>query len=414
MSAETPENLPINVKLISEKPHIVLRLDQIQRAIIENPERFETLAEDRSLNHVRKEIQALQEALLKKVQAEARFELDVLKRAGDLLDSWENETELKDILLLDQDRREYLTAQFEDREKYTEWLDIITRLREERARIFTKYLGYFEGQQTDINNKREETQRKLKVCLPQMEEWRQKLEPMTRVQQEINFYTQKAMNWLVGALAILIGITLLGHFSGIWGGWFWGLIIGYGFFSSMAYRYAYLEGEPMKELHRFLSERFELKNVKPFFRFEDPKNPQEPTRYDATRGEVLSGMLQKEIRVYQQAFSGLERNREEHINYLQYLESRSSWFQEQVSKIEQLQSLVWQPAPERPVKARVMVVDTPASKEADAGFAKIPTPPPPAALAERKPASESRRRVRPSQIKSGPAEASTLSPDRVS
>lgn len=414
MSAETPEILPINVKLISEKPHIVLRLDQVQRAILENPERFEGLAEDRSLNHVRKEIEALQQALLKKVQAEARFELDVLKRAGELLDSWENETELKDILLLDKDRREYLTAQFEDREKYTEWLEMITRLREERARIFTKYQGYFEGQQTDIHNKREETQRKLKVCMPQMEEWRQKLEPMTRVQQEINFYTQKAMNWLVGALAILIGITLLGHFSGMWGGWFWGLIIGYGFFSSMAYRYAYLEGEPMKELHRFLSERFELKNVKPFFRFEDPKNPQEPTRYDATRGEVLSGMLQKEIRVYQQAFSALERNREEHINYLQYLESRSSWFQEQLRKIENLQSMVWQAPPERPVKTRVMVVDTPASQESDAEFAKIPTPAPPAALAERKPASESRRRVRPSQLKSGPAEASTLSPDRVS
>lgn len=414
MSAETPENLPINVKLISEKPHITLRLDQVQRAILENPERFESLADDRSLNHVRKEITSLQQALLKRVQAEARFELDVLRRAGELLDSWENETELKDILLLDKDRREYLTAQFEDRTKYTEWLDIISRLREERVRIFSKYQGYFEGQQTDISNKRDETQRKLRVCLPQMEEWRQKLEPMTRVQQEINFYTQKAMNWLVGALAVLIGITLLGYLSGIWGGWFFGLIIGYGFFSSMAYRYAYLEGEAMKDLHRFLSERFELKNVKPFFRFEDPKNPQEPTRYDATRGEVLSGMLQKEIRVYQQAFSALERNREEHINYLQYLESRSSWFEEQLRKIENLQSLVWQPSPERPVKAKVMVVEAPEDTASETEFAKIPTPVAPPALAERKPASESRRRARPSQLKSGPAEASTLSPDRVS
>jgi len=386
MSFEPPEILPVNVRKITEKRHVILRLDQLQRAVLEHPERFDALAADRSLNHVRKEVEALQAALLKKRQDEALFELQVLQRVHALLQSWESETELKDILMLDTDRCEYLEKQFQDREKYLEWLGIIERMREERQRIFSKYLGYFEGQQTDMANKKEETQKKLRTCLPKMEECRLKLEPMTKVQQEINFYTQKSMNWLVGAMGAMLAITLLGYFSGLWGGWFWGLLAGYGVFSSLAYRYAYVEGEAMQELYTFLSHRFEIKNIKPFFRYENPQKPIEPTRYDATRGEVLAGMLQKEIRVYRQEFTALERSREDYINYLQYIESRTSWCQEQLEKIQALQELSWNPVaaekrrsdkPNPPPVVPIIESDDEAE-----GFARIPDSLPEASLVQ--------------------------------
>ncbi|MGV3524436.1 MAG: hypothetical protein ACO1RX_09435 [Candidatus Sericytochromatia bacterium] len=349
----TQHHLPVNSRLISTRQHVILRLDQLQRAVLEDPSRFDALEGDRGLNHVRKEVRQLQSALLLAVEDQARTALKRLNRAGKLLDSWQSEEQLRDILALDQHRRLELADEVGKAEAYAQWRALIPRLEAEHERLFNKYQGYFEGQKKDIEGKKSETQKKVKQILPKAEEWRAKLDAMIQIQQQVNFDTHRASNGLVSGLGSLAALTVLGHFSGIWGGWFWGVILGYIVFSHLAARCAYLEGPSIQHLYDFLCERYPLKSVKPFFQFPKPARdekgklippdpeapPPRPLRFDATRGEKLARMLQKDIISASSDYGQLERQREEHLNYVQYLEGRHQWCDEQIRRMQQLQGI---------------------------------------------------------------------------
>lgn len=348
MSNPTAEFLPVNSKKISSKPHIILRLDQIQRAILEDPGKINYLEDDRSLNHVRKEVRALQQAMLEALVAELEREKKMLERAGEVLDSWQNETELKDILLLDTHRRQNLFEQIARSEGYVQVRNLIEQIRAERERVFNKYRGYFEGQQTDMENRKEEFQKKLKPLGPRLDEWRIKREMLIQQQQYVNYYYQQSTHYLVVGLGALLGLTLIGCFAPIWGGWLWGLMMGWTVFSYLSSRFAYVTDKPMQDLYDFLVSRFAVKNIRPFFRFEDKEHPEQPTRFDATRGDILSQMLQKEIQLASNEFAMIERQRDEHLSYMQVMEGRKQWAAEQLRRMEKFNQPLEPVAPAAP------------------------------------------------------------------
>lgn len=352
-SPEPP--LPVNSKTLSDKPHMILRLDQIQRAVLEDPSRFDQLEGDRSLNHVRKDVRKLQEALMKAIKKELEDEKLKLQRAGELLSSWAGESELKDVLTLDAYKRQNLMDRAGNSEGYGGHRDMIEQFRHERERIFNKYRGFFDGQQTDMDNRKSDTQKKLKPIGPKMDEWRARRDRVVEQQQAINYYYQQSTHYLVIGLASMIALTGVGAFAPVWGGWLWGMIMGSTIFSYLASRFAYVSGQPMEDLHAFLLERMPAKNVKPFFRYEDKEDATKPTRFDASRGDLLSQILQKEVLAAGSEFSQLERQREEHLSYLQYLEGRKQWAAEQIRRIDAFENR----PPEAPKPEPVVLSEIP-------------------------------------------------------
>lgn len=373
MSNSTSQLLPVDSKQISSKSHVVLRLDQLQRAILDDPGRYDQLEDDRSLNHVRKEVRLLQDALMKAIQDDVEAQKQQLLRAAELMATWQGETELKDILMLDGHRRTGLFEQASRCESYQQWVNLAEQLREEFARLFNKYRGYFAGQQNDFENKKIDTHKKLKPIPAKMDEWRVKREILQQHQMTVNFYYQQSTHYLVIGMGALAGMMIAGHFLGnalgwLWPGWFWGLLAGYSVFSFLASRFAYVSGKPMQDLYDFLLERYPLKNVKPFFRYEDSENPQQPTRFDATRGDILSQILQKDILAASSEFTLLERQRDEHLGYVQYLEGRKQWAQAQIERMDTLQPQE-QPEVSTMPEIRPLVVES-----KDSELSKIPAP----------------------------------------
>lgn len=408
--ASDPEKLPVDVRTISDKGHVVLRLNQLQRGILEDPTRFAALENDRSLSHLRKEVNALQSALMATVKAEATYEYQQLKRAAELVNSWESESELKDILLLDNHRFQDLQKEYHLCEGYPYWLLLIDSLRQERQRLLNKYQGYFEGQHEDLSRKRQDTQKKINPCLPKMEEWRKKLDELMQVQQQINYYTQQSMNALVSGMGAIMGLAVLFWWFSIWGSWFTGLVIGYLIFSNLAAHYAYLEGQPMKDLYTFLSERYPIKNVRPFFRFDNKENIHEPTRYDATRGEVLAGLMQKDIVDARSNYGQIERQHQEHVNYLHYLEGRSQWIDEQLRRLTEIATATYGKPVEEPPAPAPPEAPPKATRELQ------PIPPLPAGPAENETSKKPARsqKTRPAKIQQAPQPENSLTPERAS
>lgn len=380
------EKLPVNVREFTDKRHIVVRLDQVQRAILKDPEVFERLEKDRSLNHVRTEVEQLQDALTAYAKQGVDYEFSQLQRVFKMMQAWSAEEELSDVLTLDRHRYDEIQAEKDMCEIYPDYVDLLPRLKAERERLYHKYAGFFENRGEELMAKREETRKKLKPCQPKMEESRQRMEAFKSVQQEINYYAQRSTNALVGGMGALVGLTLVGYVSGIWGGWFWGLILGYTVFSNIAALYTDVREKPMKELYAFLKDHYEIKNLKPFFQFENKENPEEPTRFDASRGETLAKFMQKDVQEAANEFSRWERQHTEHVGYLQYLEGQRAWSDDQLRRLKELSQDVVPALAElqnevgKPVETVVPLADLPAPPEPEKPvpaetFEPIPMPP---------------------------------------
>ncbi len=331
--SESEEKLPVNVRDLTDKRHAIVRLDQVQRSILKNPDMFHKIDADRSLNHVREETQKLQAALLRHAETKAREEYDKVQQIFLLMQAWSAEDELSDVFLLDQHRYEELQKEINSRETYQEWVEMPEQLIEERERLYQKYAGFFETRMNELQTRRKDTEKKLAPCQPRMEETRQRMEAFKSTQQQINYYAQRSTNALVGGMGALVGLTFVGFVSGIWGGWLIGLFLGYIVFSNIAALYTDLEGKPMEDMYAFLSQHYELKNLKPFFQYDNKEKPEQPTRFDAARGEVLARFMQKDVKAASNEYSRWERQHTEYVGYLQYLEGQRAWSQEQLRKL---------------------------------------------------------------------------------
>lgn len=333
---ENTEKLPVNVRLLTDKRHAIVRLDQVQRGILKDHQLFERVDNDRSLNHVRSEVNALKEALTAYAQQLVNYEYTQLQLTLKLMISWSAEEELNDVLTLDRQRYEDIQVEQQQCEVYPDYVVLLPRLQAERERLYHKYAGFFQNRGEELKAKREETQKKLKPCQPKMEESRQRMEAFTSVQQQINYYGQRSTRALVGGMGALVGLTFVGFVSGVWGGWFFGGVMGYIVFSNIATLYTDICDKPMLELYDFLKEHYEIKNLKPFFSFDNKEKPEEPTRFDAARGEVLARFMQKDVQAAANEFSQWERQHTEHVGYLQYLEGQRAWSEDQLRRLRLL------------------------------------------------------------------------------
>ena len=333
---EKTEKLPVNVRTLTDKRHGVVRLDQVQRGILKDPQLFDRVDSDRSLNHVRSEVDCLKEALTTYAQQQVNYEYTQLQLTLKLMISWSAEEELNDVLTLDRHRYESIQVELQQCEVYPDYVDLLPRLQAERDRLYHKYAGFFQNRGEELKAKREETQKKLKPCQPKMEESRQRMEAFTSVQQQINYYGQRSSRALVGGMGALVGLTLVGFVSGIWGGWLWGGLMGYLVFSNIATLYTDICDKPMLELYAFLKEHYEIKNLKPFFSFDNKEKPEEPTRFDAARGETLARFMQKDVQAAADEFAQWERQHTEHVGYLQYLEGQRAWSEDQLRRLRML------------------------------------------------------------------------------
>lgn len=393
LDKEKTEKLPVNVRTLTDKRHGVVRLDQIQRGILKDPEFFERVDNDRSLNHLRNEVNALKEALTAYAQQQANYEYTQLQLTFKLMVSWSGEEELNDVLTLDRHRYEDIQVEYQQCETYPDYVALLPRLQSERERLYHKYAGFFQNRGEELKLKREETQKKLKPCQPKMEESRQRMEAFTSVQQQINYYGQRSTRALVGGMAALVGLTFVGFVSGIWGGWFFGGLMGYIVFSNIATLYTDICDKPMLELYDFLKDHYEIKNLKPFFSFDNKEKPEEPTRFDAARGEVLARFMQKDVQAAANEFGQWERQHTEHVGYLQYLEGQRAWSEDQLRRLRVLskdripellleKESAQEPAKTAPskvepveVSAAEMPLPPEPQKPVPQGFEKIPDPP---------------------------------------
>lgn len=337
--SETNERLPVNIREITQTQHVVLRLEQLQRMILKDPRRFHDLDGDRGLNHIRSEVKQLQSRLRIVASKDVLFELKVLNEATDLLSNWEEEKELADVIVADRHTRETLILRNNEDLDYPALCELAGQIRQVRQKMFNKYKGYFSGLLQDNEDKRRQVEKQLQQTLPKIKEYQEKSEQLQNIHGQVLNYHQQSMHALVGGLALMLAM-------GYGGWWFWKgwgvlpcLMLGYLAFSNIAHYYTYITGKPVEALHAFLTERYDLKNIKPFFKYEDKQKPEQPTCFDASRGEALARFLHKDILVYQQAFNVQERRREEFINYLSYLDGRGSWIREQQERMERLENL---------------------------------------------------------------------------
>lgn len=366
------EQLPVNVRKITDKRHVVVRLDQVQRGILKHPAQFESLDADRSLQHIRTEVRQLQAALTQHALKQVEYAFTQLQRTFKLMQSWSAEEELSDVLTLDHHRYDALQAEKDACEIYPDYIELLPRLTAERERLYHKYSGFFENRGEELKVKQEETRKKLKPCQPKMEEARQRMESFKSVQQEINYYAQRSTNALVGGMGALLGLTLVGYVSGIWGGWFWGFLLGYTVFSNIASLYTDVRNKPMLEMYTFLKCHYEIKNLKPFFAFENKEKPEEPTRFDASKGEALARFMQKDVSSASKDYSQWERQHTEHVGYLQYLEGQRAWSDDQLRRLKEISQDVI-PELEAAAPKKEPVEDTP-----PVDLASLQAPPEPA------------------------------------
>jgi hypothetical protein len=414
---ENAEKLPVNVRLLTDKRHVIVRLDQLQRGMLKDPQLFDRIDNDRSLNHLRGEVNRLKEALTAYAQQQVNYEYTQLQHTLKLMVSWAAEEELNDVLALDRSRYEDLQVKHHQCEVYPDYVELLPHLQAERERLYHKYSGFFQNRAEELKRKREETQKKLKPCQPKMEESRQRMEAFTSVQQQINYYGYRSTRALVGGMGALIGLTFVGFVSGIWGGWFWGALMGYIVFSNIATLYTDIRDKPMLELYAFLKDHYEIKNLKPFFSFDNKEKPEEPTRFDAARGEALARFMQKDVQAAANEFAQWERQHTEHVGYLQYLEGQRAWSDDQLRRItllskDRFPELLLESTPKVELKAAEpaalipvpveTVSEMPAPPEPPRpvaqDFEKIPEPP----VVEAKPVSVTRpavrKNVRPSKL----------------
>lgn len=337
--SESDEKLPVNVREITQTQHVVLRLEQLQRMILKAPHRFHELDGDRGLNHIRSEVKQLQSRLRIAASQEVLFELKVLNEATDLLSNWEEEKELADVITADRHTRETLILRNKEDLDYPALCELAEQIRQVRKKMFNKYKGYFSSLLQDNEEKRRQVEKQLQQTLPKIKEYQEKSEQLQNIHGQVLGYHQQAMHALVGGLALMLAMGYGGWWLWKWWGVFPCLVLGYLAFSNIAHYYTYITGKQIEALHTFLIERYELKQIKPFFKYEDQQNPERPTCFDASRGEALARLLHKDILIYQQAFNVQERRREEFINYLSYLDGRSSWVHEQKERMERLEKL---------------------------------------------------------------------------
>ncbi|PIQ25196.1 hypothetical protein COW36_23085 [bacterium (Candidatus Blackallbacteria) CG17_big_fil_post_rev_8_21_14_2_50_48_46] len=333
------EKLPVNIREISQTQHIILRLEQLQRMVIKEPKRFHELDSDRSLNHIRSEVKELQSRLRITAVQEVMFELKVLNEATDLLSNWEEEKELADVLIADRHTREMLMLRNRDELDYPGLLQLADDVRQVRLKMFNKYKGYFSSLLQDNEEKRKLVERQLQQTHPKIIEYQEKSEQIQKIHGLVLGYHQAAMNALVGGLGILTAMSFGAWWFWKWWGLFPGLFFGYIAFSNISHHHAYVTGKSMEHLYEFLKERYEMKNVRPFFKYEDEKEKDKPTHFDCSRGESLGRFLHKDLLIYQQAFNVQERRKEEFVNYLTYLDGRTSWVREQHDRMERLEKL---------------------------------------------------------------------------
>jgi len=330
---------PVNIREISQKQHIVLRLEQLQRMVVKEPHRIHELDGDRSLNHIRPEVKALQARLKAAGRKDLTFELKVLAEATDLLSNWEEEKELADVLLSDRHIQEMLTLRNSDKLDYPGLRQLSDDVREVRIKMFNKYKGYFSSLLKDNEDKRKQVEKQLKQTQDKAAEYLEKATQLEGVHGTVLGYHQQAMNALVGGLVMMLAIA-----GGGW--WFWqwlglipGLFFGYMAFSNISHFHAEVSGKNIDTLYAFLLDRYELKNVKPFFKYTHKEKPELPTAFDATRGEPLARFIFKDLALYRQGLTVQERRKDEFINYLTYLDGRTTWVREQRDRMERLEKL---------------------------------------------------------------------------
>lgn len=330
---------PVNIREISQKQHIVLRLEQLQRMIVKEPHRIHELDGDRSLNHIRSEVKALQARLKASARKDLAFELRVLSEATDLLANWEEEKELADVLLSDRHTQEMLALRNNDKLDYPALRQLTEDVREVRIKMFNKYKGYFSGLLKDNEDKRKQVEKQLKQTQEKAVEYLEKATQLEDVHGTVLGYHQQSMNALVGGLAIMVAMTVAGWWFWQWLGVFPGLFFGYMAFSNISHFHAEVSGKNIDTLYAFLRDRYELKNVKPFFKYTDKEKPETPTAFDATRGEPLARYIFKDLALYRQGLNVQERRKDEFINYLTYLDGRTQWVREQRDRMERLEKL---------------------------------------------------------------------------
>jgi hypothetical protein len=337
--SEVSEHLPVNIREITQVQHIVLRLEQIQRTVVRQPAKFHELDTDRGLNHIRSEVKQLQSRLTAAASREVRFELKVLNEATDLLSNWEEEKELADVIVSDRHTREMLVLRNSDDLDYPALCALAADIREIRLKMFNKYKGYFAGLLKDNEDKRTLVDRQLQQTQPKLKEYLEKSEQLQSIHGIVLNYHQQSMNALVGGLAMMLAIGYGGWWFWKWWGVFPCLLLGYLAFSNIAHHHTYLEGKHIETLYQFLTERYELKNIRPFFKYANKKEMDRPTCFDASRGEALARFLHKDVVLFQKAFSVQERRKEEFVNYLTYLDGRTAWVREQHERMERLEKM---------------------------------------------------------------------------
>lgn len=333
---ETP---PVNIREISQKQHVVLRLEQLQRMVIKEPHRIHELDADRSLNHIRPEVKALQARLKATGRKDLGFELKVLSEATDLLSNWEEEKELADVLLSDRHIQESLALRNSDKLDYPGLRQLAQDVREVRIKMFNKYKGYFSGLLKDNEDKRKLVEKQLKQTQDKASEYLDKASQLEGIHGTVQGYHQQAMNALVGGFAIMLAMVGGGWWFWQWLGLFPGLFFGYMAFSNISHFHAEVSGKNIDALYAFLTNRYELKNVKPFFKYKDKEKPDIPTAFDATRGDPLARFIFKDLALYRQGLVVQDRRKDEFINYLTYLDGRTNWVREQRDRMERLEKL---------------------------------------------------------------------------
>jgi hypothetical protein len=333
------DKYPVNIREISQKQHIILRLEQIQRMVVKEPQRIHELDADRSLNHIRSEVKALQARLKTSAAKALLFEYKVLNEATDLLSNWEEEKELTDVLMADRHSREMLVLRNSDSLDYPALLELAEHVRDVRIKMFNKYKGYFSGLLKDNEDKRKLVDKQLKQTQTQAAEYLEIATQLEGVHGVVQGYHQQSMNALVGGFAIFLGMGLGGWWLWQWFGLIPGLFLGYMAFSNISHFHAYVTGKNIDTLYEFLTKRYEMKNVKPFFKYEDKKEPEKPSSFNATRGEALAKYIFKDLALYRQGLVTQDRRKDEFVNYLTYLDGRTNWVREQCDRMERLEKL---------------------------------------------------------------------------
>lgn len=347
-----------DISQISADPEILKILQGLRDDIDKDKLNFGRIKDNPELEPIQLEVDLLLRMVMQEGREKAYTEQKLLEKAILLLDDWKNDPDLKDIIIADRNYTKQNHEKMALIRTYSGWVDMTEETHKNRQRFLNKYQGYFQSQIKGFEESKGETQNQLAQAAHNSSHYKAQAESLSKVYAQVVPYTRKATTAMLGAFGLMSGCCLIGWLYGRWWGLLAGIMMGNLVFNYFMQNYAFVRGIGAQELYDSIKMYYDDKTLQKFFRPYSKIAVIGFDIFDASKGDTLLKLLNKDIGYGEGQHQLLERKKEEYINHLRYLDGRIDWMTEQCLKIKGASNLTRETAQAKAVTAEKMLTNT--------------------------------------------------------